>query len=317
MAAIHHYVPRLLLKNFCADDRPQICAFDKKTGKAFRTNIQNVAGERNYYEMTVGEDTIALEAALSSVEAEAAPLVDRIVNERNIGWLSSTDRQVIAAFVAVQMKRGPHVRENFVAMDAAFRKALGDRWGIPTEGHPGMTADRAKHMALSSMTSPDQYSQHILNKTWLLFETRETPFYVSDNPVVLQNEDESQSPLRGTLGLAVPGIQIYLPISSSLTLAFFCRSHEASIRQSVERIRLDIVRDPAAGLGFGPTMDWMRAFRKGTPLSSQADNVLNHNSLQVMFSERYVFCRDLDFSLAEEMIAEHPEVRGGRHLELG
>lgn len=318
MAAIHHYVPRLLLKNFCAADRPHICAFDKKTGKSFRTNIQNIAGERNYYEMKIGEDTVSLESALSAVEAEAAPLIDRIVAERNIGWLSSTDRQIIAEFVAVQMKRGPHVRENFMAMDAAFRRVFGERWGLPMEGYPEMTADRAKQMALSSMTDPDRYSEHILNKTWLLFETETTtPFYVSDNPVVLQNEDESRSPLRGNLGLAVPGIQIFLPISSTQTLAFFCRSHELSIRQGVERMRTTMVRDPRMKLEFGPMLDWMRAFRKGTRLSSKPANVLNHNSLQVIFSERYVFCRDLDFSLAEQMIAEDPEVRSGRHLEVG
>ena len=88
--------------------------------------------------------------------------------------------------------------------------------------------------------------------------------------------------------------KIYLPISSTMMLGFFCRSHEADIRNGVDRMRARFVRDPDSPMqGFGPLLDWMRAFRKGTPLPSEAENVLNHNSLQVRQAERYVFpvCR--------------------------
>ena len=67
-----------------------------------------------------------------------------------------------------------------------------------------MTTEGAKQAALTSLADSDQYAEHILNKTWLLFETSaETPFYISDNPVTLQNQDESRGPMRGNLGLAV------------------------------------------------------------------------------------------------------------------
>jgi len=76
------------------------------------------------------------------------------------------------------MKRGPQIRENYAAMDAAFRKVLGQRFGIPLDGYLEMTSERAKEMALSTMLEPDRFAEHILNKTWLLLETpTASPFY--------------------------------------------------------------------------------------------------------------------------------------------
>lgn len=46
MAAIHHYVPRFLLKNFCSGTKRKPWAYDKSTGKSFETSIHNVAGDR-------------------------------------------------------------------------------------------------------------------------------------------------------------------------------------------------------------------------------------------------------------------------------
>ena len=224
---------------------------------------------------------------------------------------------MIATFVAVQMKRGPHTRESFFAMGEGFRKVLEERFGVPMEGYPEMTSERAKQMALASLAEPDQYAEHILNKSWLLFESdAATPFYISDNPVALQNQIEERGPLRGNLGLAVRGIEIYLPISSTLTLAFYCRSHEMSIRDGVDRIRASLVKDPDFPMDFGPMLDWMRALRKGTPLASTPDNVLNHNSLQVMRAERYVFCSVGDFALVQDMLKDEPRFRVGPRLSF-
>ena len=115
---------------------------------------------------------------------------------------------------------------------------------------------------------------------------------------------------------AVRGIQVYFPISSTLTLAFFCRSHEIMIRDGVNRIRTSIVGDSSFPLDFGPMLDWMRAFRKGTPLGSKPDNVVNHNSLQVRQAERFVFCSRRDFALVEDMINEEPRFSVGRRLDF-
>ena len=315
MASVHHYVPRFLLRNFCSGEKPLLWAYDKHTGKSFQTNVQNIAGERNFYQTRIGDEIVSFEEELGKLESEAAVLIDRVISDRNIGWLSDENRALLATFVVVQMNRGPHARKRFISMDKGLRRVFGKRFGLATEGYPLMTTEDAKQAALTTLAESDQYAEHILNKTWLLFETSaEIPFYISDNPVALQNEDKSRGPMRGNLGLAVRGIQIYLPISSTLTLAFFCRSHEIMIREGVNRIRTSIVTDSSFPQDFGPLLDWMRAFRHGTPLGSKPDNVMNHNSLQVMQAERFVFCSRRDFALVEDMIDEEPRFAVGPRL---
>lgn len=134
--------------------------------------------------------------------------------------------------------------------------------------------------------------------------------------MTLQNNSQPNGPFRGNLGLAVKGIEIYLPICSTQTLAFFCKSHEEMIRDGVDRMRKSMVRDPSMTMGFGSLLDWRRAFRTGAPLPSKPDNVLNHNSLQVSYAERYVFSSTPDFELVESMIKDNAESKRGPRPQM-
>jgi hypothetical protein len=44
-----HYVPRAYLRGFCEKGTEMIFAYEKGSRRSFRTNIVNVAQERNYY----------------------------------------------------------------------------------------------------------------------------------------------------------------------------------------------------------------------------------------------------------------------------
>jgi hypothetical protein len=317
MAAIHHYVPQFLLRNFCVGAKPKLWTYDKSTGKSFETNVRNIAGERDFYELTAGEATVSLEEGLSRLETQAASVIDRIISARSLGVLSEEDRVLLAVFVATQMQRGPNQRESLLALNQELRRALRNRFGMEGADFPELTPDEAKAITMQSLMEPHKFAEHILNKAWLMFETMPTtPFYIGDNPVTLQNNTEGYGPLRGNLGLAVPGIEIYFPISSTQTLAFFCRSHEAMIRDGVERMLNTMIRNPDFEMGFGELLKWRRAFRTGVPLPSSPDNVLNHNSLQVRNAERYVFSSQPDFELVESMVADDSCFRIGPRPEI-
>lgn len=80
---------------------------------------------------------------------------------------------------------------------------------------------------VAAITSLPELARDLLpefvNKSLILYSTTEDhPFYISDNPVVLFNLN--QAPRRSTLGLRTRGIQVYLPISSTLCLGFLCPS---------------------------------------------------------------------------------------------
>ena len=72
MASIHHYVPRFLPRHFCSGERLRLWAYDKRTGKSFQTNVQNIAGERTFYETRIGDEIVSFEDGLSELESEAA-----------------------------------------------------------------------------------------------------------------------------------------------------------------------------------------------------------------------------------------------------
>ena len=171
MAPVQHYVPQFLLRNFCAGAKPKIWAFDKNTGKSFETNVRNIAGEREFYDLSVGDATLSLEEGLSKLETQAGTVIDRIIGARSLGVLSDDDRELLAVFVSTQIQRGPNPRQSMLAMNQELRRVLKGRFGIEDGDFPELTAEEAKAMTMKSLTEPQQFAEHILNKAWLMFET--------------------------------------------------------------------------------------------------------------------------------------------------
>ena len=56
------------------------------------------------------------------------------------------------------------------------------------------------------------------------------------------------------------------------------------------------------------------ALLKGAPVLYSPANVENFNSLQVIWSERYIFSTANDFQLADAMLSEHPNLKKGPRL---
>lgn len=154
---------------------------------------------------------------------------------------------------------------------------------------------------------------HLLNKDWYLLETKpEHPFFVSDNPVVLKNSNDFG--LYGNIGLAVPGIQIYLPLSSTLMLAIYC----PSIREKKIRLKQVILHNLVNALYLIPAhsrpLDKLKYLNRFTdyllmPLTEK--HVMHYNALQVEYAEQYVFCGENEFSLVERMLADDERFRTG------
>jgi len=145
---------------------------------------------------------------------------------------------------------------------------------------------------------------HFMNKCWILYSTtQDCPFYISDNPIALFNSN--QDPLRGTLGLRVAGIEVHLPLSSTLSLGLLCPTIEREIRENY---------DLARGLGHPVPMhvrQLVEAFGGNTPYTLDFENVKHLNSLQVFYAERFVFASRDNFDLAREMLKSTPRLKAG------
>jgi hypothetical protein len=126
----------------------------------------------------------------------------------------------------------------------------------------------SKDIWRSMFTHIPDFGTILMNKLWFLVKS-DREFYTSDNPVVRQNS-LNQTPYRGTLGLNSDGIEIYFPLSDSIMIILFCERSYGLL--------------------------------KGQDLTLTKGNIENINSLQVKFSERFIFSSQNNFELVKDMI---------------
>lgn len=321
IAKVQHYVPQFLLRRFGNGKKDQLHVFDKHTSRSFSTNVKNVASESRFYDFEVGEHKATLEPKLAELESVAKPLLDHILEKDSVSVLDTSERELIAAFLAVQFTRTKAFREQVLdlprmlaehlSLQAGNQKdldAISELVKIPEENE--LKIQTANFM----MNAPKDFGPQFLNKDWLLISTTpKAPFIIGDHPLALQNSIDMGP--YGNLGLAVKGIEIYLPLSPVRALAMWCPSHRQSILHGANTLRT--MRTIAPHLVAQRIRDpeeierLERALIESTPLSYSLENVKNFNSLQVRYAERFVFSCVSDFALPQEMINSHPTLRRG------
>ena len=129
-------------------------------------------------------------------------------------------------------------------------------------------------------------------------------FCIGDSPVALHNTLNPGDGIRGTLGLAVPGIEVYLPISKDLVLAYMCLSIAVSCIGLEEEARSMVFAHAYAG-------PYLRALEHGTAIFMEKDHIRFQNSLQLGYAERFVYSSADNFEDARDILAENPRHRVG------
>lgn len=319
-----HTVPRFLLKHFSTPGkgkRHRLYAFDKATGRAYATTPDDATVRNTFYNLENHPEQTSLEPLLGIYEHHAAPVIAALLDHRDIRRLTEDERYRLAVFVAVQRARTFGELERISGMISVLTdkmEAIGPSkeqalatLGLSSEGD-------TKDIFLRQLVQQMSHIDHLLKKDWYLLETRpEHPFYVSDNPVALENRNDFGP--YGNIGLAVRGIQIYLPLSSSLMLAMYCPSiREQKVRQKQHLHNL---------LAKAPHLipHHIRPFEMLSHLDRYTDyllmpltpeHVMHYNALQVEYAEQYVFCGENDFSLVERMLADNERYRTGPRFTL-
>lgn len=173
--------------------------------------------------------------------------------------------------------------------------------------NPDPTFDEEKASALDLAGHIESFYPHFLYKGWVLYETsRQYPFYISDNPVVMHNQVDHRP--YGNLGLAVPGIEIYFPISSTLCLCLMCPTIATEFSKAYKSLMsMDRVAPGKAEATLkhaALTRSLCEGIVTGSVVPLAPDNVTHANSLQVVFSSRFVYCELDSFDLVANMIRE-------------
>ncbi|WP_161596185.1 DUF4238 domain-containing protein [Rhodanobacter glycinis] len=323
-AKIQHYVPKFHLRNFGLGKKDQLWVYDKQTARSFQTNAKNVASENRFYDFEIEGETYSLESSLSQIESKTKPVIERILHEDSVSGLGAQERATLGSFLASQFVRTKAFRMQWADLPRILRDKVASMGSSVSPGSQAeaLIQDPSENQIKVDTTrmlldAPLNFGPRFLDKIWFVAKTTNSnPFILGDNPVSLQNQVDMT--LYGNLGLAVRGIEIYLPLSSTRALAMWCPSlaHQVGeAAKTINRLPPAIVSgqlknpDGIIGLDSAP--------RNGSSFSYEPTHVMNFNSLQVARSERYLFSSKNDFSLAQKMIDDHPDIRSGQRLNAG
>lgn len=330
-----HYVPQLLLKRFAFKGKgkvPQVHVFDKKKEDSFQTGIDNILSESNFYDVF----DFSAEPILADLESRIEPIFKKIIEQKNLQILTSEEKHWMAVFVVAQHLRVKGFRLRQKDFEDAFVEKLGREMTDELRESFQMNDEQMKEFSMQFFAENlSSISDMLLLKDWYLLETdNENPFWVADNPVVLHNDNDLRP--YGNIGFMVPGIQIYMPLSPTLTLGIWCKTIRDEIRENLTQARHNLNQTTAANvLAVRPSvvlsdedrimlegrvqyMDGiMSSLDTGVPQKCNDQNMMFYNSLQFKWADQYIISKVDQFAFAQRMLKERPSMKTGVKFQFG
>jgi hypothetical protein len=328
----NHYVPRFILDNFALNG--QLSIFDKHTLKRFRLPPYRAMGEKDFNNVRVGADILSFENKFTFIEDRAAPVISEIVRQRSLASLNPMDQATLHMFVVVQLLRSKRRRLDHTVVSTEIKRRWPDADLNPLK-EKMVDNEFDKFFALNfSFSRLDELVAPLVAKhSFLMLKDCGGDLYISDNPVVMHNN--KQYGPYGNIGLAVPHIEIYYPLSHEVVLAYMCpltmkatEDAHAEADQHVSSLFGRIFMSPR-GISLADKLEIERARAESqraknyyamiknervAPITSE--NLLFLNSLQVRSSYRYLACRTDDFTFAVKALSERPHWKEGVGIKV-
>lgn len=219
-----HYVPRMILRNFSEDGKRISLVVNGK--RIDNTGLKDQCQEDYFY----GADQV-MEKSFADEEAKMSAFFGDLSPER-FADLSEEDVLRLRLFVTYQHARTRGAAEHLSKFTGAFAKqTLKDSLILNknTEISPedlesveiGMEGAQHEALWLAAKTIPILFDMRVKFVT-----TKRTPgFVIADHPVVAYNQFAEHHPILSryptATGLALKGLQLFLPLSPSMLLAVF------------------------------------------------------------------------------------------------
>jgi hypothetical protein len=292
----HHSVPQFILRNFSIGDKErQVYAFDKSDRRAFPLSIRDAAAEHAFYDVEIDGQTVNFEPAFQAIDDLGAEVLGALARATSPVVLDIRALEALPALAAAQLLRTKLQRTSPQSIARQLRDQAADV-GLDVEGE--VTDEDARRISLGGLMDSAATEAAFRNKDVLVLEaSQELRFWISDNPVVMQNTFP-----YGDLGISAPGIELYWPISSNRVVAFFCPSIGRQIGQSLDPKHLR----PRLQNRLYPEM--LRAIRDHSTLMVPDDYVAFLNELQVKQSTRFVYSGTDKFDSARTVLQRLPEL---------
>lgn len=322
-----HFVPKFILRNFLQNpNKDRVNVFSKSTSRTFQTSVKNIMAERRFHEFRIDDGYIAsFEDSICRVEDNLLPTYRALVERRKFDG-SAEEKVLLAIFIAFQFLRTRSQRDMYSSLNDGIAK-----WIVAS------SYDNEKVKGLGAFTADDLTKQHMFHiqggiekltnilssKDFLLASAPPgRSFYLSDSPVCLHNETQKIGPYSN-MGLASPGIQIYLPLSANLLLCLWCPSLREKMEhvQAQEKRNLSSVILSPRFLSFADSRlldeqlqkinkqrldieGRLDHFHSGSPIPYNSENMDFNNSIQVGQAKEHLICKNSDFELARRHIKD-------------
>jgi len=283
-----HYVPQSCLRRHTQDGKT-IYAYDKPSRRAFPRNIDEVASESGFYDLSpkFAKDFQVVEKWLCKVEGEAASAIDHLVacldNAHAFNQKDHALRVMIATFLAIQHSRTALARQTQTERRELLVEELKAR-GIEVPAELlNVPEERVRFQHCRLILDQDYFKQCakiLFNHIWLVGQNDTSqPLYISDAPVTLYPHAEPANPFSG-VGFMTKGVEINFPISPKYVLMLCERTHFAQLYARFE----------------------------GRVTRLNAENVTFYNGLQVWSSRRQVYCIENRFDQVRAYEEKQPDL---------
>jgi hypothetical protein len=328
----NHYVPRFILENFA--DKGQLSIFDKHTLKQFKLPPYRAMGERDFTNVQIGDEILSFENKFTYLEDQAAPIITRIIQQRSLASLNPMDQAILHMFVVIQLLRSKRRRLDQAVVSAEIKKRWPEADLNPLKEN--MTDEEFEKLFTLNMTFSklDELTSALVSKhSYLMIKSCPGELFISDNPMVMHNS--KQYGPYGNIGLAVPHIEIYYPLSHEIVLAYMCpltmketEEKHANADSEVNSLFSRKFMSPT-GLSSadkaeieGYRTEIQRAKTHYAMIKNErmvplnAENLLFLNSLQILNSFRYLACHTSDFQFAVKALSERPHWEKGIGIKV-
>jgi hypothetical protein len=219
-----HYVPYCLLKHF------------SKTGKKIKKlNIFDIASSNILYNQSIKkrfsqnyfyDQDNSVENILQNIENSAAIVIDKIVNSQLS--ISDEDRLSLLKFISVMLSRTPEARAKALSFinsscELMVEKLLSLNGFDPNEASKGKIKPEDPRNLVSLITLQGIIDAPILVDLdfHLIRNDSSLELFISDHPAFAYNWFYRNLKHPGVTGLTAKGLQIFMPISSSLLICLY------------------------------------------------------------------------------------------------
>ncbi|MFP5513746.1 MAG: DUF4238 domain-containing protein [Alphaproteobacteria bacterium] len=205
--------------------------------------------------------------------------------------------------MAFQHLRAKQFRDRTLAMSEQLERTVletEDELGV-VEGLLLKDPEEAKRFSLNFMGTFLLELMEVIStrRLFLIGTTLDKPFYLGDSPVAMHNQRRSE--FFGNIGFGVEGIEIYMPLSSTLTLAAVCPTLIETARQRLTHGTMTGLLSEAQR---SQLTSLLAAVEIGTLDLVPPGHVDFLNGLQVHWAGRFVICPKGDFELARRIVQD-------------